>query len=166
MGYPQEYYDAFAEMEKEPWAWGLAPIHHGCFENGWAGAVEAAARLIEQGGGAAEIRALAVYTDQSACPSGCGCVTEDDPDARECACDGPCTMDPAWPYATPADPTDRRGEAGDGAATTDDPAPLGSAERGRQLASERESLIAQGADPSQLVVPLHPGTPTRTDPRA
>jgi hypothetical protein len=32
-----------------------------------------------------------------ACPSGCGCVKESDPDARECACDGPCTMDPRWP---------------------------------------------------------------------
>lgn len=31
------------------------------------------------------------------CPAGCGCITESDPDARECACDGPCTMDPAWP---------------------------------------------------------------------
>jgi len=35
-------------------------------------------------------------------------------------------------------------------------APVGSAERGRQLASEREALIVRGVDPSELVVPLHP----------
>lgn len=37
------------------------------------------------------------------CPAGCGCVTESDPDRRECACDGPCTMDPAWPGSTSSD---------------------------------------------------------------
>lgn len=32
------------------------------------------------------------------CPSGCGCRHPDDPDQRECACDGPCTQDGEWPY--------------------------------------------------------------------
>lgn len=31
------------------------------------------------------------------CPKGCGCVTEDDPDRRDCACDGPCCMSENWP---------------------------------------------------------------------
>jgi hypothetical protein len=31
------------------------------------------------------------------CPNGCGCVTEEDPDARDCACDGPCCFGEAWP---------------------------------------------------------------------
>lgn len=30
------------------------------------------------------------------------------------------------------------------------------AEEGRRLASEREELIAQGYDPTKLIVPLHP----------
>lgn len=30
------------------------------------------------------------------------------------------------------------------------------AEQGRKLASEREDLLAAGADPADLVVPLHP----------
>ena len=30
------------------------------------------------------------------------------------------------------------------------------AERGRRLASEREDLIAGGANPAELIVPLHP----------
>ena len=32
-------------------------------------------------------------------------------------------------------------------------------EQGRQLASRREDLIAAGADPSSLEVPLHPDDP-------
>jgi hypothetical protein len=30
------------------------------------------------------------------CPSECGCFGPDDPDATECACDGPCTMSDTW----------------------------------------------------------------------
>ncbi len=31
------------------------------------------------------------------CPTGCGCRRQtDDPDARDCACDGPCTTDETW----------------------------------------------------------------------
>jgi hypothetical protein len=33
------------------------------------------------------------------------------------------------------------------------------AEQGRRLASERDDLIAQGVDPADLTVPLHPGDP-------
>ena len=31
------------------------------------------------------------------CPAGCGCVRGDDPDRRDCGCDGPCCMDIDWP---------------------------------------------------------------------
>jgi hypothetical protein len=31
------------------------------------------------------------------CPAGCGCVTEEDPDRRDCACEGPCCTAPNWP---------------------------------------------------------------------
>lgn len=31
------------------------------------------------------------------CPRGCGCVTAEDPDARDCACDGPCCFGENWP---------------------------------------------------------------------
>jgi hypothetical protein len=31
------------------------------------------------------------------------------------------------------------------------------AEEGRRLASQREDLIAQGVDPAELEIPLHPG---------
>jgi hypothetical protein len=31
------------------------------------------------------------------CPSGCGCVTAEDPDRNDCACDGPCCMAEQWP---------------------------------------------------------------------
>jgi len=36
-------------------------------------------------------------TQQRTCPSGCGCryMTED-PDRRDCACNGPCCFDPDW----------------------------------------------------------------------
>jgi len=34
------------------------------------------------------------------CPAGCGCITESDPDANECACEGPCTLDPLWPICS------------------------------------------------------------------
>lgn len=37
------------------------------------------------------------------------------------------------------------------------------AEQGRQLASQREDLIAQGVDPNDLPIPLHPDT--RNEPR-
>lgn len=31
------------------------------------------------------------------CPSGCGCRRgTEDPESRECACDGPCCMDASW----------------------------------------------------------------------
>lgn len=30
------------------------------------------------------------------CPSGCGCALPTHPDQRDCACDGPCCMDPDW----------------------------------------------------------------------
>lgn len=35
------------------------------------------------------------------------------------------------------------------------------AERGRRLASKREDLIAAGADPAELPVPLHPEPPAK-----
>jgi hypothetical protein len=38
------------------------------------------------------------------CPSGCGCVTEEDPDRRDCACDGPCCFAEQWPILGPAEP--------------------------------------------------------------
>ncbi len=63
MGYPPEYDEAWEAMIAKGTYWGLAPIHHGCFENGWKGALEAAARIIENGGGAEQIRALAIYTE-------------------------------------------------------------------------------------------------------
>jgi hypothetical protein len=40
------------------------------------------------------------------------------------------------------------------------------AERGRQLASEREDLIAAGADPRELLIPLHPHDARPTVPAA
>jgi len=38
-------------------------------------------------------------------------------------------------------------------------------ERGRQLASQREDLIASGANPAELAVPLRPVPPSGADPR-
>lgn len=38
------------------------------------------------------------------CSSGCGCRTAEDPNRRDCACDGECCMDPDWPHGAPADP--------------------------------------------------------------
>lgn len=43
-----------------------------------------------------------------------------------------------------------------------EPAPIDTtalAEQGRRLASQREDLIAQGVDPNDLPIPLHPDTP-------
>jgi hypothetical protein len=41
------------------------------------------------------------------CPAGCGCAGPDDPDATECACDGPCTMSATWTDdRTPPSPGD------------------------------------------------------------
>lgn len=67
VGYPQPYYAAFAEMEKKPSYWGLAPIHHGCFENGWRGALVAAAVMADETDPilAARIRELGVYTNEN-----------------------------------------------------------------------------------------------------
>lgn len=65
MGYPKQYDEAWAATTAKPaYSWGIAPIHHGFFENGWCGALEAAARIIEQGGTAQDIRALAIYAEE------------------------------------------------------------------------------------------------------
>jgi hypothetical protein len=66
VGYGPEYEAAWAAMIEKPWAWGLAPIHHGCFENGWRGALIAAADIAHAAGAdgaAVEILALAHYDE-------------------------------------------------------------------------------------------------------
>jgi hypothetical protein len=48
-------------------------------------------------------------------------------------------------------------QAGRGEPTPAPSSPHTLAEQGRQLASRREDLIAEGVDPAHLVSPLHPG---------
>lgn len=63
-GYPKPYYDAWDAMVATGRYWGMAPIHHGVFENAWKSALESAARLAAHDPAlAAEIRALGVYTE-------------------------------------------------------------------------------------------------------
>lgn len=64
MGYPAPYYESWDEMVATGRYWGMAPIHHGVFENGWRKALEHAARIVEAGGSAAHIRDLAIYTKE------------------------------------------------------------------------------------------------------
>lgn len=62
IGYGPEYDTAWEAMTAKPaYSWGMAPIHHGVFENAWRAALENAAQIIERGGTVEEIRALAVY---------------------------------------------------------------------------------------------------------
>lgn len=64
IGYGPEYERAWESMTAKPaYSWGMAPIHHGVFENAWRSALEAAARIIERGGTAEGIRELAVYDE-------------------------------------------------------------------------------------------------------
>lgn len=66
MGYPKDYYEAWEEMTQKPaYSWGMAPIHHGVFENGWRSALARAVEIVESGGSADEIRALAIYAKES-----------------------------------------------------------------------------------------------------
>lgn len=38
-----------------------------------------------------------LFLHEEICPSGCGCsYMTDDPDARDCGCDGPCRTNPGW----------------------------------------------------------------------
>lgn len=63
IGYGPEYDAAWEAMTEKPHYWGMAPIHHGVFENAWRSALEAAAQIIERGGTVQEIRELAVYDE-------------------------------------------------------------------------------------------------------
>lgn len=64
IGYGPEYERAWETMTAKPaYSWGMAPIHHGVFENAWRSALEAAVRIIERGGTVEEIRELAVYDE-------------------------------------------------------------------------------------------------------
>lgn len=64
-GYPKPYYDAWDAMIATGRYWGMAPIHHGVFENGWKSALESAAKLAEHYPVlAAQIRALGVYAEE------------------------------------------------------------------------------------------------------
>lgn len=66
VGYGPEYDAAWEAMTEKPWAWGLAPIHHGCFENGWRGALLAAAEIANDRGAtdaAVAIMALTNYDE-------------------------------------------------------------------------------------------------------
>ena len=67
MGYPPEYDVAWNRMLEKPWAYGLAPIHHGCFENGWRGAALAAAQIAADAGRSdigEKILALGIYKEE------------------------------------------------------------------------------------------------------
>jgi hypothetical protein len=71
VGYGPEYDAAWDAMTAKPaYSWGMAPIHHGVFENAWRAALEAAARIVERGGTVSEIRELAVYDETPAVKQG------------------------------------------------------------------------------------------------
>lgn len=65
-GYPKPYYEAWDAMIATGAYWGLAPIHHGCFENGWRGALKVAAEMVSKSNPelAAAIRELGIYTNE------------------------------------------------------------------------------------------------------
>lgn len=67
IGYGPEYDQAWEAMTAKPaYSWGMAPIHHGVFENAWRSALENAALIIERGGTVEDIRALGIYREEPA----------------------------------------------------------------------------------------------------
>jgi protein gp37 len=66
------------------------------------------------------IRLTRLLVSPDLCPAGCGCSFAQDPDRRDCACDGPCRMDEDWPRPAAAiDWVIAGGESGPGARPLD-----------------------------------------------